>query len=474
MTARGCDPALWSLIEVAQAIRQGDLSSVAATEACLRRIETWQPAINAFISVQAEAALETARAADADLARGHLRGPLHGVPLACKDVMLRRGHPVSAGSKALGQDPATETATVVERLEGAGAIMLGALNLTEWIAYTTGENPNWGDCRNPWNRDRITGGSSSGSGASVAARLAFGALASDTGGSGRTPAAFCGVLGLKPTYGRVSRHGAVPRAWSLDCIGMMARTAADCARLLGVMAGSDSRDPSASALPVPDYEADLERPPSGTRIGIGGGYFAENLTPDVATALEQAVQVLAAAGAPVNPAPVPDPRPFFALSDAVMKCEAAAAHARRMKASPGDFSMPVFARNEGGLHIPATRYLEALAMRGRLSEAFVETAFAGADVLLLPAVAFSAPTFEDVRIDQAGAVPDLVSSITRFLRPFNYLGLPALTVPCGFSKDDMPLAFQLVGRPFGESRLLALAHAYQKATNWHHRQPPEP
>lgn len=465
------DPTRWSLTEAAIAIRNGTVSSLYVTKACLNLIETWQPHINCFIEVESKAAREAANRADAALVKGQILGPLHGVPVAYKDLFRREGRTLTAGSRILGQQVSPDTATIVARLEKAGAVPLGALNLAELAAYTTGENIHWGDCRNPWNPDHIPGGSSSGSAAAVAGRLAYGTLSSDTGGSGRHPAAFCGVVGLKTTHGRVSRHGAYPRAWSLDTMGVMARTAADCAVLLGAIAGHDPNDPTSSRLPVPDYEWTLHFPVSGMRIGAPGGYYRNDLSPAAADALERSRSVLADAGLNVTPVEVPDPGPYSDLADAIMKCEAATIHGRRIRERPEDFSAPVISRNETGLHLLAPRYISALAMRGRLLEKFVATAFAEADVLHLPAVGFPAPSFEEVRRGGPGGVPDVVRRIARFHRPFNYLGLPAVVVPCGFSEDGLPLAFQLVGRPFSEARLLAIAHAYQARTDWHKRAP---
>ena len=465
------DPTRWSLTEAAIAIRNGTVSSLYVTKACLNLIETWQPHINCFIEVEAKSAREAANRADAALAKGQILGPLHGVPVAYKDLFRRQGRPLTAGSRILGGQISPDTATIVARLEKAGAVPLGALNLAELAAYTTGENIHWGDCRNPWNPDHIPGGSSSGSAAAVAARLAYGTLSSDTGGSGRHPAAFCGVVGLKTTHGRISRHGAYPRAWSLDTVGMMARTAADCAVLLGVIAGHDPNDPTSSPLPVPDYEWPLHFPISGMRLGVPGGYYREGLSSAAAYALERSRAVLAEAGLTFAEVEVPDPGPYSDLADAIMKCEAAAIHGRRMREQPEDFSTPVISRNETGLHLLAPRYISALAMRGRLLEEFVATAFADVDVLHIPSVGFPAPSFEEVGRGGPGGVPEVVKEIARFHRPFNYLGLPAVVVPCGFSEDGLPLAFQLVGRPYSEGRLLAIAHAYQARTDWHKRAP---
>lgn len=463
-------PADWDLATAADALRRREVSSVELVHACLRKIEDWQPRINCFISLEADSALDAARRADTELARGDNRGPLHGVPLAFKDIFRRQGRTVTAGTRMVDEPPAGKTATVIERLEGAGGVLLGTLNLTEWIGYATGENPGFGNCRNPWDTARVPGGSSSGAAAAVAARLVYGAVASDTGGSGRTPAAFCNVVGIKPTYGLVSRNGAVPRAWSLDNIGVMARTAVDCALMLGVIAGHDERDPTTSRLPTPDYEAASRRIPEGSRIGVVDELLG-TLPSAAAGVLDSAAAALSELGVKRVGIRLPDLGPFFALSDAVMKCEAAAIHNRRLRERRSEYSPVVLARIEAGLHLSAARYAEALAMRPKLTGSFIETAFAEVDALLLPAVTIPAPLFTEVESDDAGTVPQPVIEFTRYFRPFNYLGLPALIVPGGVSAEGMPLAFQLVGRPFGEARLLALARAFQSVTRWHQAEP---
>ena len=462
-----------TLVGAAEAIRTGEVTSVELTESCLRRIEVWQPRINCFTAVHADAARRDAERADAERAAGRIRGPLHGVPLAYKDIFLRPGYPMTVGTSVLAAETrATRTtATVIARLEAAGAVLLGSLNLSEWVGYSTGENPTFGDNRNPWNPNHITGGSSAGSASSVAARLVYGSLASDTGGSGRTPAALCNVVGLKPTYGRASRFGAFPRAWSLDTMSVMSRTAEDAARLLGVIAGRDENDPQTSTLPVPDYEAESAFLPAGTRIGVAGGIYRDGVTAEVEAALAAAIDVLRDAGVLIKTVDLPDPRPFFALADTIMKCEAAAIQGRRMREQPESFSKPVFSRLETGRHISASRYIEALALRPRLTEDFISAAFSDTDLLFIPAVAVPAPTLDSVK---EGEITRVVNGLTKFFRPFNYPGLPAIIVPCGFSADGLPLAFQLVARPFGEARLIAAARAFQARTDWHEREPSAP
>lgn len=462
-----------SLTEVAASIRRKNVSAVEVTRACLARIEAWQPRINCFIEVEPDAALAAARALDRELARRGPRGPLHGVPLAHKDLFYRRGKVCSAGSEIRRDWVAPYTATVMQRLESAGAICLGRLNMAEFAADPTGHNAHYGACRNPWNPAYIPGGSSSGSGAAVAARLVYGALGSCTGGSIRLPAAANGIVGLTPTYGRVSRFGAVPRSWSLDHIGPLARTALDCARLTSVIAGHDPDDGTSSPARVPNFERAATRGIKGLRIGVPRKYFYDDVSADVGGALAESLRALKSLGARIVAVSVPDPRPLYQLNDVIMKCEAAVIHGQWMRERPGDYADYLLARLEPGLHIPATRYIEALALRARALAEFTDKVMSRADVLHCPVFPRPLPTLAEM--DPAGADPARLAAIgtlPNLTRLFNYYGVPALSVPCGFSANGLPVAFQVAARPFDEATLFALAHAYQGVTDWHRRTPP--
>jgi len=461
------DAAELSLSEAAAAVRDGRLSSVALTEACLARIDAHAKGLNAFISVEREAVLEAARIADAERAAGRLRGPLHGVPLAHKDMYYRKGHISTCGSKILRNYVPDITATVLARLEAAGALYLGGLNMSEFAAGPTGHNEHYGNCRNPWNRDHITGGSSSGSGAATAARLAYGAMGSDTGGSVRLPAALCGVVGLKPTAGRISRFGAMPRSWSNDTMGPLARTALDCALMTGVIAGEDPNDPTALSVPVGDYAAAVARGIEGLRIGIPNGYFADGVSDEVANVLAEAARTLEAAGAVLVDIAVPDLKEVYRLGDVVSKSEAAAYHGKWIRSRPQDYGHHTRTRTEAGFHIPATHYIDALRHRGRHTTNFLAAVLSDIDVLLAPVIPMPTPTIEEMAFDTAAGVPELVSKMTSFTRPMNYLGLPSLSVPAGFGPGKLPISFQVIGRPFDEETLFAVGGAYQRATEWH-------
>jgi len=445
------DPAALTLAEAAQALRRRELSSPDLLAACRARIERWQPRINAFVSQEVR---NTPR-----------EGPLGGIPLAHKDMFYRAGRVSNCGSKIRRGWVATETAAVLERLDAAGALDIGTLNMAEFAYGPTGHNEHWGDCRNPWNPDYITGGSSSGSGAAVAARLVFGALGSDTGGSVRLPAAACGVTGLKTTWGRVSRHGAMPLSHSLDTIGPLARSAADCALLLAAIAGHDQRDPIASHEPV---EIGIERPIDTMKIALSTGWIERNAAPEVAAA------VLAASRIFKNRVEV-EPPDFDLLSAhclTVMQAEASAQHAQWMRERQADYSSAVRVRLEAGFAIPAAQYLEVLRLRAAWLDQW-KRLLGDADFYLCPAIAVPLPTREATGPRGGAEMPKLLAGVTRLTRWVNYLGVPALVAPCGFDARGLPIALQLVGRPFGEGTLLAAGHAYQLASDWHQRLPPE-
>ena len=463
-----------SLVQVASLIRRKKVSALEVTQACVERIEAWQPRLNCFIETEVENALDSARSLDREMVRCGPRGPLHGVPLAHKDMFYREGKICSAGSKIRRDWVAPYTATVMARLEAAGAISLGRLNMAEFAADASGHNEFFGACRNPWNPAHIAGGSSSGSGAAVAARLIYGALGSCTGGSIRVPAAVNGVVGLTPTYGRVSRYGAIPRAWNLDHVGPLARTAMDAARILGVIAGHDSLDATSATERVPSYERAARRSIAGLRIGVPTNHFYDHVTADVGKALKHSLRVFRDLGARIVRVSFPDPAPYFLFGDLIVKCESAVAHRRWLRERPQDYSKYLRARLEGGLHVPATSYIEALAMRGKALATFVDTVLSRVDVVHCPVIPFPVPTLAE--FDPSSAEPAAlakVASLSDLTRIFNYFGTPALNVPCGFAANGMPVTFQLAGRPFDEGTVFAAAHAYQRETDWHRRMPPD-
>ena len=462
-----------TLTEAADAVREGRVTSRALVEAALERIARWQPVINAFVSVQVETALDAADRADAAVRRGGPLGPLHGVPLAHKDMFFRPGRRSSMGSRAA--PPAGGVlSTVLARLDAAGAIELGALNMAEFALGPTGHNSYLGDCRNPWNPDHVACGSSSGSGAAVGARLAWGSFGSDTGGSVRLPASACGVLGLKPTNGRVSLAGMMPLAPSVDTPGILGRSARDVARLLTVVAGHDPADTRSSHRPAPDYEAGLGRGIAGLRIGVPQNHFLEAVAPDVSRAVDEALRTLQALAATVVPVQVPSPEHLTELSRVLVYSEASAVHGSWLRTHASDYSPQVRTRAATGLAIPAAAYQQAQQLRPRLLRRFVESVFGECDVLYLPTLGIPVPTLAETDVGSAAAMWDKIAVLVRCTAPFNYLGLPALSVPCGFTDNGLPTSFQVVARPFAEAVLLRVAHAFGAATDWLRRVPPLP
>jgi aspartyl-tRNA(Asn)/glutamyl-tRNA(Gln) amidotransferase subunit A len=461
----------WTIQALGRAIAARKISPVEATQACLDRIARHDGRIRAFIRVDAEGALAAARALEAELAAGRSRGPLHGVPLAYKDLCCVPGLPTSCGTRTSDYFTSPIECTATARLRDAGAVTLGKLNMTELAMGPFGDNAHHGDVQNPWKPGHCSGGSSSGSGAAVAAGFALGALGSDTGGSIRLPAACCGVIGLKPTYGRVSRAGVMPLSWSMDHLGPLTRTVADAALLLEIVAGHDPHDATSSRRGVPYYQRTLDGPIAGLRVGVPENFYFDGITPDVNAAVRTAADVFASLGASVAPIRVPDPRTLTDIGNVISRSESAVLHERLARDRPHELQPAVRARLEIGFHISAHDYLQALRLRSRLAREFIAEVFAEVDALLAPVIPEPAPALETAK---SGSVDDVVARMGRFsrlTRPFNTLGLPALAVPCGFSGDGRPLALQIVGRAFDEAMILRLGHAYQTATSWHHEGP---
>jgi aspartyl-tRNA(Asn)/glutamyl-tRNA(Gln) amidotransferase subunit A len=460
-----------SCAALARAIAARRVSALKALEATLARAASVQPKLNCLLRLDSELALDAARLADREIARGHARGPLHGVPMAHKDMYHRAGVASSWGGRIGPSRPAPATATALERLDGAGAIQFGVLNMAECAFGPTGHNYHYGHCRNAWDPERITGGSSSGSGTSVAARANFAALGSDTGGSIRLPATFCGTAGVKPTYGRVSRAGAMPLSFSMDTVGPLARTVEDCALILGVLAGQDARDPTTDPRPVPDYMAALARPVAGLTVGRPRQYFYDDCDAEIATQMEASLEVFRKLGARVVDVDLPEMDPWNAAGSMIISAEAAALHGNWLRTRPQDYSPQVRARLESGLAIPAASYIDSLRLRGVALEAFARAVFSKVDVLHAPVVSFQTPTIAETDVAGGPKMSQLLAQVTRLTRPANYLGVPTLSVQAGFTRAGMPVGMQLLGRPFDEATLFALGHAFQSATDFHSRAP---
>jgi len=462
-----------SLTEAAEAVRTGQATSRELLDACWTNLDKANPTLNATIWLDREGAEAAAKAADQAVADKKPLGKLHGVPMAHKDMYYQAGKLSTAGSALRRDWRPTITCTAVARMAAEGAYVFGGLNMAEFAQNPTGHNKTYGDCHNPWNPPRITGGSSSGSGAAVAARMTYAALGSDTGGSIRLPAAACGVTGIKPTQTRVSRYGAMPLSFTHDNVGPLTRTARDCARIMSVIAGHDPMDPTSAREPVPDYEAALTGDLRGLRIGVPTTFFLDNADAPVLAAMDEALKVLAARGATVTRMPLPLMDAVAAYGGIVSRVEAATIHAQWMRDDPQAYGQHISSRMYPGYAIPAPYYVEALSRRGPILRAFAAEVFSPVDVLVTPTIPTCIPTLAETDIDHGPPGTEykfLAVSINT--RPFNYLGLPAVSMNCGFDPNGCPIGLQIAGRPFAEARILAIADAYQRDTDWHTRRPP--
>ena len=461
------------MADLGRLIATKQVSPVEVVRAHLDRIAAVDSKLRAFITVCADSALESARAAEADLMAGRVVGRLHGVPWAPKDLYSTRGIRTTGGSKILADSVPSEDSTVVARLARAGTILLGKLNMHEFAYGPEGLNAHYGDARNPWSADahRITGGSSSGSGAAVAAGLAPGSLGSDTGGSIRIPASLCGITGLKPTYGRVSRAGVLPLAWSMDHVGPMTRSARDCALMLSVIAGYDPADPTTSVLPVPDYSAALTGDVKGLRVGLLRAHFTDPAAADVRAAVEASAKQLEQAGAVVDEVNLTQVIHVATGSAAIVASEALAYHAPWMRSRPHDYQPDVRERLRLGAFVNGAHYVRAQQIRALVTRE-VDEALARRDVLLAPATPLIAPVLGEREAALGDGPSDVRAALLRCTRPFNFSGHPACAAPCGFTPGGLPIGLQIVGRPFDEATVLRVVDAYQRMTDWHTRRPP--
>jgi aspartyl-tRNA(Asn)/glutamyl-tRNA(Gln) amidotransferase subunit A len=462
-----------SLTEVAAAIAGGSLSSEDATRACLDRIEALGGALNCIAAIDPDAAIGAAWDADEKTAHGESRGPLEGVPLAHKDMFYRAGRESACGSHIRTGFIPDHTSGALERLDLAGALDIARLNMVEFALGVSGHNEITGPVRNPWNTDYMTGGSSSGSGAAVAAGLVFGALGSDTGGSVRFPASCCGLVGLKPTYGRVSRYGAMALSYSLDTVGPLTRTVADNALMFRTVAGHDPRDAASSRSGVPDVLAALEDGVRGLRLGVAETYFFEPLAGEMRDLMDAAVEMYRRLGAEIVAVPVPSSLTLTnGLTSLILSTEGAALHAPWMRARARDYGRQTLGRLTAGALTPATTYIDAINRRRAILDEFMDAVYASADVLLTPVMMMPVPTIAESDLAANPGFSEFIIAMGHATRPLNYLGLPGLSVPCGFTANGLPAAFQLVGRPFDEATLYRAARAYERETGCTSHRPP--
>jgi len=456
-----------SLAEVASGIRTGSISPVEVTEAVLARIAKLEPSLNSFTTVTADLARAEARQAEQEIARGHYRSPLHGIPISLKDLCFTKGIPTSSGMAMYRNFCPDYDATVVTRLRQAGAVCVGKTNMTE--GATIGYHPDMQRPVNPWHPDYWSGVSSSGSGVAAAAGLCFATIGSDTGGSIRFPSAAAGITGLKPTWGRVSRHGIFPLGQPRDTIGPMARSAEDCAIMLSEIAGMDVNDPTSLTADVPNYAAQLAglHGARGVRIGIDRQFNFSESDEEVVNLIEAAVSALQEIGGIVNAVKFPDPVALRGLSSSVSKVETALSHETTFPARAAEYGPALRELLFQAAAVDPLDMGRVLIAREEFKGA-LNHLFTGIDLLLVPVFAKQIPQWRVMADNPTVTVP----WVFKFTAIFNHAGVPSITLPCGFTELGLPVAFQLIGPHLSEALLLRVGHAYQQATDWHMRRPP--
>jgi aspartyl-tRNA(Asn)/glutamyl-tRNA(Gln) amidotransferase subunit A len=455
-------PTLQTIADLAPRLRRKEVSPVDLTRACLDRIEKFDPALNAFITVSGEFAMAEARAAEAETLRGEWRGPLHGIPIALKDLIDTAGTRTTAASALYRNRVPTEDAEVVRRLRRAGAVILGKNNLHEFAYGGSSLVSFFGDVHNPRNAGYIAGGSSGGSAAAVAGGLCYAAIGTDTAGSIREPAALCGCVGIKPTYGRVSARGVIPLSWSLDHVGPLAATVGDVAAVLQVIAGYDALDVCSVDVPVSDYVSGLGEATKNLRVGIPRSYFFDDLDLEVRAAVEKALVVIGTLVADVR-----DVQIEVSSDRKVQAAESYAYHAECVARTPELYQPETLRRIRSGENISTAEYIQRrreLDQERRRAHDF----FSEVDLLVTPTTPIPAPAIAHLKKDPAALRPTELA-LLRNTRPFNVWGLPAISLPCGFTKSGLPIGLQVAGPHWREDLVLRLAYAYEQATEWHTR-----
>ena len=451
-----------TISELAQRLRRREISPVEITEDCLRRIEKLNPALNAFISILRESARAEARRAEAEIVRGEWRGPLHGVPVALKDLIDTAGVRTTAASALYKDRVPNQDAEVVRRLRQAGAVIIGKNNLHEFAYGGSSLVSYFGDVHNQWNPGHVAGGSSGGSAAAVAAGLAYAAIGTDTAGSIREPAALCGCVGLKPTYGRVSSRGVIPLSSSLDHVGPLAMTVEDAAIVLQAIAGYDSADITSADVPVADYVSVLRESAKSLRVGVPRGYFFDDLDPEVASALDHALRGIQTLVAEIKEVKLEVP-----TDRTLQAAESYAYHAENVAKTPASYQPETLRRIRSGETVTVAEYIER---RCELDKARrdIGKIFADVDLLVTPTMPIPAPAIADLKANPDALRPAELK-LLRNTRPFNVWGLPAISVPCGFTQSGLPIGLQIAGPHWREDLVLRLANAYEQATAWHKR-----
>lgn len=458
----------WSIAEAAAQVRARRVSPVDLTQAYLERIERYDPLLNAYVMMLPEEALAEARAAETEIARGTYRGPLHGIPIALKDLYETRGIVTAAGSKIMRDYVPEQDGTVTRLLREAGSILLGKTNTHEFAYGATTNNPHFGPTRNPWNPDVIPGGSSGGSGAAVAADLAAMAMGSDTGGSIRIPASLCGTVGLKATHGRVSTAGVIPLSWTLDHAGPLTRTVEDAAIVLNAIAGTDPQDPLTPPVPVDDYTRDLSAGVQGMRLGVPRAGFFEECDPDVTRAVEVALDLFRGLGATVEDLALPPLAPVWRAVGDIVLAEARWIHRLELRERPGEIGADVRERLQRRDDLTAEDLVAALRTKNDFTVAVTDV-LSRYDALVLPTTRIPASAVDGQVLTVGGKQVVATAILTTNTNPFNLTGMPALSVPCGFTETGLPIGLQIVGRRWDEMRVLRIGSAYERAAGWNRR-----
>lgn len=460
-----------TIAQAAGEIENRRLSPVELTQAYLDRIDRLNGGLGAYITVTAEQALSSAREAESEIQAGRYKGPLHGVPLAVKDIISTKGVLTSAGSRVLADNIPDHDSTLVERLRAAGAPLLGKLNLSEFAIGGTIDHP-YGTPKNPWNTLHSAGGSSSGSAVATSGGLAAGTLGSDTGGSVRGPSAFCGIVGLRPTYGRVTRHAVVPMCWSMDTVGPMTRTVEDCALMLRAIAGHDPRDTSTNTEPVADYSANLKRSLRGLKVGLPDEMFDfSGVDSEVKASVEKAVTLLEELGIEAERMSLPTSAQSGSVFLAIADVESASFHSEWLRTRADDYDWSTRTRLESASLTPAIAYLRAQRGRELIRQEMMNT-LDRYDVIIMPSSPTISPTIDSATGSPGGYYQGRLDlSRRRYTSPAALAGLPSLSVPCGFSDSGLPMAMQIIGKPFAEETLFQVGYGYEQATDWHTRDP---
>lgn len=456
--------------QLAPLLEKKEISPLELFNEAMERIHQLQPKLNSFITITEEEGRKAATEAEDEIRKGQYRGPLHGIPISIKDLFATRGVRTTAGSKVLSNWIPDYDATAVAHLQQAGMVLVGKTNMHEFAYGVTNDNPHYGPARNPWEPTRVPGGSSGGSAAAVASSQCAASLGSDTGGSIRTPAAVCGVVGLKPTYGRVSRYGAIPLAWSLDHVGPLTKSVEDAAIILAAIAGPDPMDPSSSSRPIPDYRKDMREGIRGLRLGVPRQYFWENVDPEIQKLVSAAIRQMEGAGATRVEIDIPALENCAAMEAHITLAEATSYHEPYLKKQADDYGPAVRTNLEAGRYLLATDYVKSQRARTLLQRNFNE-AFKRAEVIVSPTLPALPPLVGKVWVQSGDLREHVIDAFLRFNIPYDLTGLPAISVPCGFSSAGLPIGLQIGGRAFEEGTILKFAHAYEQSTDWHRARP---